>query len=424
MTPEPNPYAPPPDDRPLWRRVRAFPREHTGWWDIGTAVLFWLMFGSFWVIVLAEGAAGRPNQAFPHADIVALLVTSILHTVGVALRRLRPVVGFWSVVAGCLVQLVGTDAVAPTDAAVLVAAYSLTRNTRSQLQRRLGLVVCAVSGYLAAWDWRGEIGPASVTGMILNGTFLSAFVIVFWVWGDLNRKREELVSGLEAQNAALRRERDQRAQLAAQAERTRIAREMHDIVAHSLSVVVVQSDGAAYAAEHGDVWDRQQAAGALKTIGETARSALAETRRLVGVLRQEGDNADYTPTTGLAEIDELVEGTRSAGLPVELEERGTRRALSHEADLAAYRIVQESLTNVLRHAGPGAAARVTVDYGEPLRVEVRDNGAGATTTDGLGNGLIGMRERVAQVGGDFHAGPAPGGGWRVQATIPTKEQRQ
>lgn len=406
--PDPSATAP----RRWWRAARAFPRDHPWAWDLLTAALFWLILAFFVLLSLLTG----PREG--NESLVPVLVVSSLHTAGVALRRRRPVTAFWLVVAGCVVQLVASDNLFPTDAAVLVVAYALTRYSDDVRMRRVGLAVCAVSGFLAVVDWN-TFEPGGFTATATGGAFLSAFVITFWIWGDLNRKRQDLVAGLEQQNLALRRDRDQRVALATQAERARIAREMHDIVAHSLSVVVVQSDGAAYAAEHGSSWDRDQAAHALKTIGETARSALAETRRLVGVLRQEGDAEDYAPTSSLAQLDELIDGTRQAGLTVELDERGDRRALPREGDLAAYRIVQESLTNVLRHAGPGAAARVTVDYGEPVRIEVRDNGSGAGSGDGQGNGLIGMRERIHQVGGRFVAGPAPGGGWRVQALIPT-----
>nr|WP_281366052.1 sensor histidine kinase [Janibacter cremeus] len=253
-----------------------------------------------------------------------------------------------------------------------------------------------------------------------------------WLWGDLTRKRRELVLRLREQNEALRRDQDQRARLAAQDERTRIAREMHDIVAHSLSVVVVQADGAAYTAMHSGDFDREHAGGALTTIGTTAREALAETRRLVGVLRTADDeeggitDLDYSPTDALTELPDLVDRMAASGFDVTLDAPSDLEAVPREAGLAAYRIVQESLTNAIKHAGPGARVRVGVaTTGDELRVEVRDDGRGAAAPDdGRGHGLIGMRERAASASGTVVTGPAPGGGYRVAAALPLRPPQE
>ena len=200
---------------------------------------------------------------------------------------------------------------------------------------------------------------------------------------------------------------------------------MHDIVAHSLSVVVVQADGAAYTAEHSADFSREHAQRALTTIGTTAREALSETRRLVGVLRtaedEGGDPTDlvYTPTETLADLPDLVDRVAASGIDVTLDQLVDVSAVPRETGLAAYRIVQESLTNVIKHAGSGARVRVRVDADAQLRVEIRDDGRGAAARDdGDGHGLIGMRERAASVGGTMTAGPASGGGYLVTADLP------
>lgn len=232
------------------------------------------------------------------------------------------------------------------------------------------------------------------------------------------RSRRAVLSRLEEQNAALRRDRDQRAQLAAQQERGRIARDMHDIVAHSLSVIVVQADGASYAAGLDQMSTSPRGREALDTIATTAREALSETRRLVGVLRDAGQDTDYVPTAGLDGLPELLDRLRASGLDVSCAVSGQPRPIAREVDIAAYRFVQESLTNVLKHGGPGARARVLIEHGPVLRVSVTDDGRGAAADhDGEGNGIIGMRERAAAVGGALTAGPRPGGGFAVTARM-------
>src|SRR5699024_4920548 len=208
-----------------------------------------------------------------------------------AWRRSRPELSFALVVVGHLLQLVVAETPLPANIAALMSAYAVAGYSERSWVRRLGLLVAALAGVLATRDWVGY-RDSTVPGQIMSTGFIGGMAMVCWLWGDLTRKRRELVARLREQNEALRRDRDQRARIAAQDERTRIAREMHDIVAHSLSVVVVQADGAAYTARHAPDFDRERAGRALTTIGTTAREALAETRRLVGVLRTtegEGD---------------------------------------------------------------------------------------------------------------------------------------
>ncbi len=378
---------------------------------------FWLVLGFYTVIATPD-----PPRTNTRAVTVTLAAVTIGHAAGVLWRRRRPVLAFWVVVAACLAQLLVSDTMVPSDIAVLVVSYGLARWAPSARWRRLGLAPILVSGVLAVLDWGVQTSwPSAVASTV----FMTAFPALAWVWGDLNRKRADVLDRLAQQNAALLRDRAQREELAAQAERTRIAREMHDIVAHSLSVIVVQADGAAYAAEHAPAWDRAQAHRTLTTVGATAREALAETRRLVGVLREEGSDAEYVPAQGLNEIDDLVEGVRAAGLDADLTIIGDG-PVPREVGLAAYRIVQEALTNVLRHAGPRARVVARIEHGDPLRVTIEDDGRGAAAfgrIDGVGSGLIGMRERASAVAGTVTAGPRPGGGWRVDAELPTKEKQ-
>jgi signal transduction histidine kinase len=214
-------------------------------------------------------------------------------------------------------------------------------------------------------------------------------------------------------------ERDQAALDAVTAERARMARELHDVVAHAMSVMVVQAGAARTTLAK----DPAAAEEAIRRIEETGRSALGEMRRLVALLRPEDDDA-LAPQPSLSRIDELLDGVRRSGLPVEVVVEGTPRDVAPGIDLTAYRIVQEGLTNALRHAG-NASARVVLRYGaDALQVEVADDGAGPVTngdggpSQGRGHGLIGMRERVALLGGTLETGARPGGGFLVRAELP------
>ena len=250
------------------------------------------------------------------------------------------------------------------------------------------------------------------------------------------RTRRAYVAQLEDRARRLEVERDQQARIARVTERARIARELHDVVAHSLSVVVAQADGGMYAGAR----DPAAARASLETIGTTGRQALAEMRRLLSVLRDEpadgvgregpddvvADDYDdpvtgeFTPQPGLDQLLSLVTGVRGSGLPVDLVVEGTPGRLPPGAELASYRIVQEALTNTLKHAGPGASAWVRLCHrDDALHIDVLDDGRGASAAgDGQGQGLHGMRERVAVYGGSVSAGPRSGGGFHVRAVVP------
>jgi signal transduction histidine kinase len=233
--------------------------------------------------------------------------------------------------------------------------------------------------------------------------------IAAWLLGDNLRTRRAYLRELEARAERLEREQEESARRAAAEEQARIARELHDVLAHNVSVMVVQ------AAAANDVFETQpqRAREALRDIERTGRSALTEIRRLLGRVRQ----TDFAPQPGLSELEALVDGVRAAGLPVTLRVEGELDDLPTGLDLSAYRIVQEALTNAIKHAGASAAEVRVRRTAAGVELEVVDDGAGPSG-NGRGQGLIGMRERASLLGGEVEAGPKPGGGFRVRATLP------
>lgn len=240
------------------------------------------------------------------------------------------------------------------------------------------------------------------------------FVLVPWFAGRALRRERVQAARLEQLARELAAEREERTRSAVREERARIARELHDIVAHSVSVIAVQADAAEGALSH----DPALARDPLASVKNTARATLAELRRAVGVLRED-DTHPLSPRPGLNQLPTLVEQTRHAGLAVELQLEGKARSLPAGVDLSAYRIVQESLTNVRKHAGAAASAAVLVRYDDAsVTVSVCDDGIGANGELSGGHGLVGIRERVALYGGTLHIGPQPSGGFLVRAVLP------
>ncbi len=254
---------------------------------------------------------------------------------------------------------------------------------------------------------------------MIAGASTAAAGFFAWQWGRAARRAASDREADAAQSAAEKA-------LAASDERARIAREMHDVVAHTLSVVVAQSDGGRFAARK----DKAAATRALEVVGEVSRAALTEMRALLGVLRDTDSAVDLGPQPSLDDIPTLVNSVRDGGLEVSYVTTGTPRPLPIGAGLALYRIVQEALTNVLKHGGPKVAAIVQMRW-TPGAVEAKitDDGRGAAATeDGGGTGLEGMRERATVFGGTLRVGPKAGGGYVVKATLPltpraTKEDR-
>lgn len=268
----------------------------------------------------------------------------------------------------------------------------------------VGLVVVGgISAVRAALDPGTEWEPVS-----------SLFVLIPWGAGLALRRHRRQAAELRELARQLEQEREERARAAVVEERTRIARELHDVVAHSVSVIAVQAD----AAEAALARDPDRSREPLRVIKETAREALVEMRRLLGILRQAESEIGLAPPPGMSQLGSLVEQTRRAGLPVELAVEGQERPLPAGIDLSAYRIVQEGLTNVRKHAG-AARAWVKVRYGDrELELAVLDDGTPAAKANGPGHGLVGIQERVALLGGELHVGRRAEGGYELRARLP------
>jgi signal transduction histidine kinase len=362
---------------------------------------------AFFLGVLGLGAALKLDPALRLALVVAI-------TVPVAFRRRYPVQAF--AISGCAlaVDLLSGGGPGGSLLATLVLLYTLA----AYCPRRVsvpGLLV-SVAGAWAVVVVRVGSSVGGLNLVLLALVVSSGTALVAWVLGDSMRYRRAYLKSLEDRAARLERERGTQAQIAAAAERARIARELHDVIAHNVSVMVVQADGAGYALRT----EPERASQALAAIAQTGRQALAEMRRLLGVLRSGDDQAGLTPVPGLEQIRELLDQAREAGMSVSLTLYGAPRPLSEGAELAAYRVVQESLTNTRKHGGLAAAARVTLSY-EPDRLLLRmtDDGLGAAAApDGSGHGLTGMRERIEMYGGTVQAGPLPDGGYQVTARLP------
>jgi signal transduction histidine kinase len=237
---------------------------------------------------------------------------------------------------------------------------------------------------------------------------------VAWVLGDRTRTRRAYLAALQERAARSERERDEHARRATAEERNRIARELHDVVAHNVSVIAVQAGAARSTARARP----ERAVDMLGLIERTARSTLSELRALLGVLRKGDGAAPLRPRPTLGQLDELVDQARGAGIKLEVRVEGTVRPLVAVVDLCAYRVVQEALTNAVKYA-PNSNVHLLVRYGPRiLHVTVVDDGPGALDAGAAGHGLIGMRERVALAGGELHVGPALGGGFRVEARLP------
>ena len=362
------------------------------------------------VLVVATGFdEGQPGGGHATPGPGSFLIVGA-GTIPLAWRRRRPI---HTVIAVGLAELTMSALGFPGSIlaiACLVAVYSVAAHA----DRRRALIALAVTPVvigLAMWIDRDNVTPGDVVWNL--AIFLTA-----WVLGDNLQARRSRAAALEERALRLERERDEAAVRAVEAERSRIARELHDVVAHSMSVMVVSAGAARRTLDR----DPDAAREAMASIETTGRQALDEMRRLLGVLRPaDADTAARTPQPSVKHLDALVHQVTDAGLPVELEIEGEPRPLAAGLDLSAYRIVQEALTNALKHAGP-ARAHVRLRYGErALELEVLDDGRGSAADhrdDDRGHGLIGMRERVALSGGELTAGPRRGGGFEVRATLP------
>jgi signal transduction histidine kinase len=292
-----------------------------------------------------------------------------------------------------------------------MAAAFLLGNLRDETQARVGLAIVLAGAATVIYN-----NPEHAPGELV---FVPVLFGIGWLAGFALRERAAQAEEAEERARQAERERESAARLAVAEERARIARELHDVVAHAVSVMVLQVG----AVRHRLPAALAEDSDALKDVEQAGRAALAEMRRLLGAMH-DGEDADLAPQPGLDNLDALVERVGRAGLPVRLQVEGEAVPLPRALDLSAYRIVQEGLTNSLKHAN-ASRADVTVRYApDGVQLEVRDDGVGATTSDGMGHGLVGVRERVKIYGGEMNAGTAPEGGFVLSARLPVEGSRR
>lgn len=339
-----------------------------------------------------------------------------------AVRRRWPE---WSAVVVGVVALVQWWTIRDTtgalfaDVAVPISVYTLAAEGRGH-SSRIGLGAGLGGAVLGGWAWPQS--PMPTSAHVIVGAFLASTVVAAWLGGAWQRARRNEFAALAERAALVEREHAQRTRLAVLSERTRIARDIHDILAHSLAVIIAQSDGGRYVARA----EPQRAVDALQAIGEQGRQALAETRRAIGVLREDiPEEADPAPALNISDLTRLAGDFRQAGLPVELTVDLPGAPPDPSVGLVVYRIVQEGLTNIVKHAGSGARAEVSVRYDEDwLRVQISDDGRNETSSDRPGYGLIGMGERVGAYGGAIELRRRPEGyGHLLEARIPLGQSR-
>jgi signal transduction histidine kinase len=401
-------------------RLRYVTREY--WFELLIAVL---ALAGILELIVGRDLPGAPATSlwFSIPAIAVLVLPLVLH------RRFpfAAPAAYWLMAAaltfvdGLLIPFVGSLGVVGLAAAFLLGNLRDDRQAGMGLAIVLGCIVVVVSNIP---------GPQSASDLI----FIPLRFVVAWVAGYALRQRAEQAEAAEMratlaererEAAEMRatlaeREREAAARIAVAEERTRIARELHDIVAHAMSVMVLQIG----AVRHKLPQDREEDRDALGRVEQAGRTALTEMRRLLGAMRSDGDGVELGPQPGLDALDSLVDDVSRAGLPVRLHLDGERLPLPRAIDLSAYRIVQEGLTNALKHAR-ASHAEVTVRYRpDELELEVADDGKGPATTNGHGHGLIGIRERVNIYGGEMSAGAAAAGGFVLSARLPVdRDQR-
>ena len=390
-----------------WRTVRSMRllylvRDHA---DLTFALFCTVALqGEIW---LADYAIHRP----------AISLLGVLATLALAFRCTYPLAAFLVTFLGLgIVNTLAPEFDNQSTMGVIVvvfALYSYGANARGRQAWAAAVVMPLSIAHFVTDD-----GDSFHWGDIAFGTLIIGGP---WAAGLMMRLRRERERSLTRRTVELERDQNERARAAVAEERQRIARELHDVVAHAISVVVVQARGGR------KVLDREpdSARTAFDSIERTGEQALGEMRRLLGMLRDDDEERSRAPQPSLERVEALAEEMRASGLPVELGVKGEPNGIPPGIDVSGYRIVQEALTNVLRHAGP-AIARVDVRY-EPdaVEIDVVDDGRGGSTGTGTGtgtgNGLLGIRERVAVVGGELEAGPCPDGGFAVRARLPYRD---
>jgi signal transduction histidine kinase len=353
--------------------------------------------------VAAVSVAGLSNQ---HRLSTVNVVFCVALCGMLLLRRVNVILCFGAVAAIAFAQwlLAGPQL---ADAAVLIALYWVALD-ESLAATALAAGIVEAGAIMAAGRWSPSAPVKIWVG--LTGLATAAGVL-----GISIRQRRQLLASLQEKAARLEIERDQQGRLAAAAERARIAREMHDIVAHNLSVMIALADGAAYAMDT----NPDRAAEAAKRVAATGREALVEMRRLLGVLRDESSAQPLEPQPSLGRLDDLLARVHAAGIPVTMDLDGDPHELADGVQLTVFRVAQEALTNTLKHAARPTSAHVALRCRQGrVELEVTDTGQGRTVVPAPGGrGLRGMRERAASYGGRLEAGPGPLGGWRVHLLL-------
>jgi signal transduction histidine kinase len=386
-------------------------RRANEWFRARPMVVDALLAGGLLVFSgLAIASGKEPAEREPDALAWVLVFVSALP---IAWRRKTPL---WTITLTGAAAIVYETMDYPDHSvnafAVLIALYAVAAYAprRESLQAAAISAVALLAIIIANWEPEATIGDA-VGNYFIFGTA--------WVAGDAVRSRRDRIRALEERAVLAELSREEEALRAVAAERTRIARELHDVIAHSVSVMVVQA-GAARRMLQRDEPDPDKAIEALASVENVGRESLTELRRLLGVLRKDDDRSfGRVPQPSIRFVEALVTQARDAGLDVDLVVEGETKDLSPGVDLTAYRIVQEALTNTIKHAGPAVHAEVHVCY-RPAAVEVvvTDDGRGADGERGGGHGIVGMEERVSLFGGTLQAGNRPGGGYQVRALLP------
>ena len=368
------------------------------------------------VIAVETAVATAISDATTHPDGPAHWLT-VLGVTGAVLallaRRRFPFAAPAALWVTCSVISLVDGQVIAAQAGVFVAgmgAAVLLGNQRSLRLSHIGLAIVLSGAVVVVLNDGGASRDEILTIPLIFG--------IGWLFGYALRERTQRTEAAEERASRAEREREIAARVAIAEERSRIARELHDVVAHSMSVIVLQVGAVRHRMTDASARERD----VLENVEAMGRAALSEMRRLLGAMRDEGDEVELTPSPGLAELDHLVDDVTAAGLAVEVRAVGEPVPLPPGLDLSAYRIVQEALTNSLKHSG-AAHVTVTLEYDpSDLRIDVRDDGRGTPTAsaDGARNGygLAGIRERVKIYGGEMSAGPAPGGGFLLRARLP------
>ncbi len=375
-----------------------------------------LLAAALGILVLITFVTTDPIGSEQEADALGIALVVAIST-AVAWRRRFPLTVL-GVITPLSMLLLILDYAAPHMLASVIVLYSVGAHVDRPRSVQAAAAAIGLFTVVALIGWSIAEEDVSLPDITWSVTILTTCFVV----GDSLRSRRAHLATLEARASDLEREQEQLAQRGVSDERQRIARELHDVVAHTMSVMVVQAGAARRLIDIDPVGAR----GALESVEVTGRSGLGEMRRLLGVLRTDGDGtedrADYAPQPSLSRLSDLVASCADAGLPVKLSTTGSPPPLPAGLDLSAYRVVQEALTNTMKHAGR-ATATVSLDWHpDHLDIEVIDDGRGAAAaaTD-PGHGLLGMRERVELYGGSLRAGPHTGGGFEVRATFPIIE---